>query len=435
MTKKNKLSIIAVALSLVLASAAAAFGACPPGQIEAVPGSATCILDPTAIPQFEDPLIIPPVMPQAPAPAGLPAGVDYYEIAVQQFNQYILPQSMAMQTPVWSYGDINTPSTFNYPSFTVEAKVDRPARVKWINDLVDPVTGNYLPHLLGNVVDQTLHWANPPMDCIDGNPRTDCRGQNPAPYTGPVPMVSHLHGAHVGPESDGYPEAWWLPDAINIPAGYATEGGLFDQYDRTNVDPGTAVYQYPNDQRAATLWFHDHSLGMTRQNVYAGPAGFWLIRGQTQSEPDLVSGTLPGPAPAPGEALWLPPAKGEEAPPYREIPIVIQDRSFYPDGTLFYPDNRAFFEGVTPSELLIDFVPDSDISPIWNPEAFFNTMVVNGRTWPYQNVEPVRYRLRLLNGCNSRFLNLSMFVYNPGTGTLGAEVPFYLIGTEGGLMP
>ena len=115
--------------------------------------------------------------------------------------------------------------------------------------------------------------------------------------------------------------------------------------------------------------------------------------------------TLPGPAPALGD----PPGRS-----YYEIPIAIQDRSFNDDGSLFYPDNRAFFEGLDPSQLQIPFMPDpacdgpSDISPIWNPEFFGNTMVVNGNTWPFLEVEQRRYRFRLLNGCNSRFLILKL---------------------------
>ena len=125
----------------------------------------------------------------------------------------------------------------------------------------------------------------------------------------------------------------------------------------------------------------------------------------------------------------------------REIPIVIQDRSFNADGSLFYPDNRAFFEGINPNNLKIPFIGDpkgrpSDISPIWNPEAFFNTMVVNGTTWPVLNVAQAKYRFRLLNGCNSRFLNLAMFVVDPVTNQItGAEIPFYQIGAEQSLLP
>ena len=121
--------------------------------------------------------------------------------------------------------------SFNYPAFTMENLSGKLTKVRWINDLKD-ASGNYLPHLLP--VDQTLHWANPPgVGCEDGTNRTDCMTMRLEPYTGPVPIVTHVHGAHVHPESDGYPEAWWLPAAKNIPAGYTRKGSLFDQDSRT----------------------------------------------------------------------------------------------------------------------------------------------------------------------------------------------------------
>ncbi len=176
-----------------------------------------------------------------------------------------------------------------------------------------------------------------------------------------------------------------------------------------------AEFVYRNDQPSTTIWYHDHSLGMTRNNVYAGPAGFWLLREPDGGETGLVSGTLPGPAPVAGEDLAttnLPASLGGSREKYREIPIVIQDRSFNADGSLFYPGDRAFFEGLAPAKLQIPFIGDkkypSDIAPIWNPEAFFNVMVVNGVSWPTLQVEPDIYRFRLLDGCNSRFLNLSL---------------------------
>ena len=226
-------SFSALLCMFFLLSATIAFAQCPAGQIETVPGSGVCILDPAGVTKYVEAMIIPPVMPQTAAPAGCPAGVDYYEIAVRQFNQFILPQSMGLPTPVWSYGSASDPATFNYPAFTVENVTNKPTRVKWINDLKDAATGNFLPHVLGNVVDQTLHWANPP----GGMMGRDMRGTDPNPYLGPVPIITHVHGAHVGPESDGYPQAWYLPDANNIPAGYAMQGSDFDQYDRTNATP------------------------------------------------------------------------------------------------------------------------------------------------------------------------------------------------------
>ena len=383
----------------------------------ALPGGT---LDPASLPKYVTPLVIPPVMPRTGVlPQRRGRSISYYEIAVRQFQQQILPTGRPATT-VWSYGSVNHPGTFNYPAFTLEAKYNSPLRVKWINQLVD-ASGNYLPHLLA--VDPTLHWANPPGP-RDERP-TFRRNERPTRYTGPVPIVTHLHGGHSAEEGDGYAEAWYLPAAKNIPAGYFTNGTWYDPF-KTKAEailgqpwePGSAVFQYANDQRATTLWYHDHSLGLTRLNVYAGPAGFFLIRGGPD---DLPSGILPEPAPAPGD---LPGTK------YYEIPIVIQDRSFNADGSLFYPDSRAFFDGFTGP-----YIPKSDISPIWNPEFFGNAMVVNGNTWPNLNVEPRRYRFRFLNGCNSRFLILKL-VSNPLAPRPAAPVlPFVQIGSEGGFLP
>ncbi len=386
-------------------------------------------LDPTMVPKYAAPLVKPPVVRRTGKInyRGM-KNAEYYEIAVRQFQQQILPAGTAPATTVWSYGPANA-STFDvangffYPAFTIEAKWKKPVVVKWVNGLVDG-SGNFLPHILP--VDQTLHWANPV------GPR-DAHGASQAPYMGPVPMVTHVHGAHTREESDGYAEAWYLPNANNIP-GYIlfTTGTFFDYFNTKYPDldwgTGYATFAYPNDQRATTLWYHDHTLGMTRVNVYAGPAGFYLIRGGPDDEViDSRTGmaaVLPGPAPGPGI---------DPFGTFYEIPIAIQDRSFNTDGSLFYPDNRAFFEGKDPAQLQIPFAPDpavggtSDVAPIWNPEFFGNMMVVNGQTWPYLDVEQRRYRFRLLNGCNSRFLIVD-FSAIPG-------VEVWQIGAEGGFLP
>jgi FtsP/CotA-like multicopper oxidase with cupredoxin domain len=223
----------------------------------------------------------------------------------------------------------------------------------------------------------------------------------------------------VGDESDGYAEAWYLPAANNIPAGYATEGTWYDFFKVKALlkfgqlwDDGFAVFQYPNKQRASTIWYHDHTLGMTRLNVYAGPAGFYLVRGGPD---DLDLGYNP-----PSETLGV----GVNPGTITEIPIAIQDRSFNADGSLFYPDSREFFDGATAQ--VPGFIPGTDLSPIWNPEFFGNMMMVNGNTWPFQTVEQRRYRLRFLNGCNSRFLILD-FSNIPG-------VEVWQIGNEGGFL-
>lgn len=403
----------------------------------AIPGGT---LNPRLIPKYASPLIVPPEMPAAAVNAD---GSKRYDIEVVQFDQRILPPfdndgKPLSPTTVWSYGATGIPATRNYPAFTIEVEKDSNAEIIWRNNLVDDL-GNPRPHLLP--VDRSLHWANPErLPCMDGTARTDCR---PAAsngtilqqrYLGPVPLITHVHGAHTGPESDGYPEAWYLPPGVD-PALYATEGRLANQYGVSNTSNGTATFNYPNDQKSTTLWYHDHTLGMTRLNVYAGPAGFYLVREASDGETGLSSGTLPAPRPEVG-------ANPLNHLAFREIPIAIQDRSFNVDAvgntSLFYPDNRAFFEGFSNAQQLkIPFVGDplgSDIAAIWNPEFFGNVIVVNGVSWPYLNVEPDIYRFRLLNGCNSRFLNLSLVALDKRGKVIG-EVPFYLIGGDQGLLP
>lgn len=399
----------------------------PGGVTEAVAAIPGGDLDPSEIPKYLTPLLIPPVMPRGAVIRRTGAGnVDYYEISMRQFEQQILPAGLPATT-VWGYGAVARESTkagplvHNAPSLTIEAKWNRPVRVKWINELTDG-NGDYLRHLLP--VDPTLHWANPPGG-TGGRDSQPSFGTTPGPYPGPVPMITHLHGAvGVGDESDGYAEAWYLPDAGKVPAGHATEGTWYHYFEAKAKEdfgaewgPGFAVFQYPNPDRARTEWFHDHTLGMTRVNVYAGPAGFYLIRGGPgDAVVDSRTGlraTLPGPAPKAGDG----PHKT-----YYEIPVALQDRAFNADGSLFYPDTRAFFD-----EYEGPYIPETDVAPIWNPEFFGNAIIANGNTWPFQTVEQRRYRFRMLNGCQSRFLILD-FNQIPGVTT-------WIIGNEGGFLP
>jgi spore coat protein A, manganese oxidase len=405
-------------------------------KAETIPGGT---LDPLVVPKYQTPMLIPPVMPTA-GKTKQKGGkiIENYEISVKQFEQQILPAPLP-PTTVWGYGAVagsgrNPLLIHNAPSLTIEAQVGRPTRVKWINDLKDPDTGNFLPHLLP--VDPTLHWANPPqgsdplygMGPIDSRPEFET---TPGSYAGPVPIVTHVHGAAgVEDDSDGYAEAWFLPAATNIPDGYAKKGTWYDFFAgkaATNYGvtwgEGYSTFQYPNENRASTIWYHDHTLGMTRLNVYAGPAGFYILRGGPAGDTFVldsrtgVTATLPGPYPNHGDVF--PPNKV-----YKEIPIAIQDRAFNADGSLFYPDTREFFDEATAENP--GFIPDTDLSPLWNPEFFGNMIMVNGNTWPYQTVEKSRYRFRFLNGCQSRFLILD-FNQIP-------NVEVWQIGNEGGFL-
>lgn len=210
-------------------------------------------------------------------------------------------------------------------------------------------------------VDTTLHWADP----LKGGHGA---GQ---PYLGPVPLVTHLHGGDTESASDGLPDAWSVP-------GDSPAGRLFRH-----------VYTYDNGQEAAQLWYHDHALGITRLNVFMGLAGHYIIRDGNE-DALTAAGLLPG-------------------HPY-EVPLVIQDRRFTAEGELHYP-------AVDPEN------PHAP-TPTHLPEFFGDVILVNGKTWPVLEVEPRRYRFRVLNGSDSRFYTLS----------LSSGQPMYQIGTDLGLL-
>jgi spore coat protein A, manganese oxidase len=199
------------------------------------------------------------------------------------------------------------------------------------------------------------------------------------PPTPEVRTVVHLHGHKVLPESDGYPEAWFTK-------GFAQTGPFFQN----------RTYHYPNDQQATTEWYHDHALGITRLNLYTGLEGFYLIRDHVEDDLDLPSGPF-------------------------EIPLMIQDRSFNDDGSLFYP---------------VQSPGDPEIPPVWVPEFFGDTVLVNGAVWPFLEVEPRRYRFRILNASNARFYHLTLNQSTHEGVSLGRPGPkFVQIGTDGGLLP
>ena len=289
------------------------------------------LLDPVSHTKFNNPLPRPSVL--QPTVAG---GNDY-NVSMTQFTQHLGlydPSGAPLMTTVWGYNG-------SYPGPTIEAFKDRPVYVTWKNELVD-AHNNPLEHLFR--VDESL---------IDYE------------LSGGIPTVVHLHGGHSEAASDGNPRAWFTP-------GFIKTGETFVKQ----------KYHYENDQEAATLWYHDHTMGITRLNVYAGLAGFYLLRDSWENSLNLPSGDY-------------------------EVPLVIQDRSFFSDGSLYYPSNPFPLEqggGIL-------------------PEMFGDFILVNGAAWPFLDVEPRKYRLRLLNGSDSRFYNLFL----PG-------VNFYQIGSDGGLL-
>jgi spore coat protein A len=241
---------------------------------------------------------------------------------------------------------------------TIEARRGRKTIVKFINNL-PPAEAQ---HPLAASIDQTV-----PDDMMYPN----LAGGRATP---------HLHGGFTLPQFDGHPHSWFGPDGSQGSTYASLPGAAANE----------AIYEYSNDQFAAPLWYHDHAMGITRLNVYAGLAGLYLLRDERELALNLPSGEY-------------------------EVPLVLQDKQFTPTGQLFYPTTSG--------------LPFPYPHPIWVPEFFGDTPVVNAVAYPYLDVEPRRYRLRFYNGAQARFFNLKFATAK------NVNLPFWVIGMEQSLLP
>jgi spore coat protein A, manganese oxidase len=305
-------------------SALAAAGAIVPRALShTMPRAAAPVipnLDPNSLARFVDPLPQPVIarpVGVAAAPGAAGQRVPHYRLSMRAIAAKL--HRDLPPTPLWSYGG-------SVPGVMFETRAGQGLLVDWMNDLPPK---HFLP------IDHSLHGAE------RGTPES--RG------------IVHLHGGKTPPDSDGYPEDWYAP-------GHSRS------------------YYYPNAQEAALLWYHDHSMGINRLNIYAGLLGLHVIRDEVE------------------EALHLPGGK-------YEVPLVLFDRDLRRDGQLSYPVS-------------------ADPEHPWVPEAFGEAQLVNGKLFPYLDVEPRKYRFRILNGANGRFYRLS----------LSPAVEVHQIGTDQGLL-
>jgi spore coat protein A len=255
-----------------------------------------------------------------------------YRIRMLEFHHQL--HSQLPPTRLWGYEG-------QYPGPIIEAHRGKPITIEW---------ENHLPaqHLFK--VDPHVHGAMPPAPAV----RT----------------VPHLHGSRTRSESDGLPEKWFTPGQ-------------------------SARYLYPNNQKAATMWYHDHAIGITRLNVYAGLTGFFFLRDDAEQRIGLPAGDY-------------------------EIPLLLQDRTLDDQGQLVYSPTIENGTKLPPG--------------VWGPEFFGDLPVVNGAIYPYLEVEPRCYRLRVLNGSNSRFFHLFLNLAKRPT-DIPSLVTLQQIGTDGGFLP
>lgn len=290
-------------------------------------------------------------------------------------------------TTIWGYGLKKQPPS--WPGMTFERHVnDAPLTIKWRNQLIDPITEQPLPHLLP--VDTSLHWAYGLHGYMNNSIAQDG-----------VPLVPHVHGGRNDSSSDGNPEFFFSP-------GNEVRGPRYveDKY----IYGGNSW----NDA-AGMMWYHDHALGITRLNVYAGLAGFFALRD------DNDTGKANNP-------LGLP------ADPY-ELGFAVQDRMFRNTGELFFPSmpGEPFYDDfITGQGVALPPALFTNGGPTALAEFFGDHMVVNGIIWPRYSVEQRQYRVRFLNGTDSRFMRLKLKVVGASETdpALGTEIPFLIIGSD-----
>ena len=270
-------------------------------------------------------------IPEQLKPYAASHGKTRYRVRMLECKQRL--HSQLPPTTLWGFEG-------RYPGPTIEALENEPVEVRWENRL--PAN-----HLFD--IDPRIHGAMPPVPAV----RT----------------VPHLHGSRTRSVSDGLPELWFTPGS-------------------------SAIYDYPNLQQPATLWYHDHAVGITRLNVYAGLSGFYLLRNEEERRMNLPSGDY-------------------------EIPLLLQDKTLTEQGQLAYLPTMESGDKLPPG--------------VWGPEFFGDLPVVNGAIYPYLEVEPRRYRLRVLNGANARFFRLSLNLAKRPT-DIPSLVEFHQIGTDGGLL-
>jgi spore coat protein A len=278
------------------------------------------MLHPERLARFVDPLPIPSALRSSesrPDPANPGRRIAFHRIAMRE--SWTSVHRDLPPTRFWGYDG-------KLPGPTIEVRSGEPLLVEWANELP---RRHFLP------IDHTLHGAEAAVP--------------------EVRAVVHVHGARVPADSDGFPEHWTVP-------GHSV------------------TYRYPNKQDAATLWYHDHTMGIERLNVYAGLLGAFLVRDPVE------------------EALRLP---GGEF----EIPLLIFDRQLTADGQLYYPDSG---------------MPEAP----WVSETYGDVMLINGKLAPYLEVEPRPYRFRIVNASNARFYYLAL---SDGT-------PLQQIGSDQGLL-
>ena len=391
------------------AGVAAAVAGSVPGQyfIRQAYGSplAMGLSDPALQPKFQElvPNALDPGFIYEPVPRGKMAGK--YNISIREaIHQTGLRKNgtgKLLNTRIFGYG-YDDERGVTWPGRTFIEQKDVPTTVRWNNDLG---TSHLLP------VDTSLHWCYSLHDAGLG-----LHYDQYSIKKNGVPIITHVHGGHSDFQFDGNPEFFYSPD-------YEIVG---PQWFKNGLDGVVKDFVYLNDQEAGNLWYHDHALGITRLNVYAGLAGFYFLRDEFDTGDENNAYDLPYVA---------------DSGHQYELAYAIQDRMFTSRGDFFYsafPGDPFYADFITDEGATLPRDMFKGGGPTALAEFFGDHMVVNGKIWPKADVEPRHYRMHLLNGTDSRFMVLQFVAVDPGVtdpndSTAGAPIPFWVIGSDQGL--
>ncbi len=387
-----------------------------------------------------------------------------------------IPASAPLFTPIWGVGQINNsggpvtqvltslglfapgaPSAWSandyvatWPSITVRATKGRPVVVKWVNEF--PNNHVLCPHPEAAdwpcPIDRTFMGVKARIDPAlqpSASVPPDGVNQFGSPQQPDNSWVTHYHGAEVPPSTDGFAEKWfgnavtsaaYSPTSMFVNPPFENPSGVMLKRPAGNSD----VYTYPMVQEEATIWFHDHTLGKTHHNVIAGPAGFFPTR-----EP-LRHGKVTNGVCAAGQNCdytWLDPVTDPRSPlgiPLYDLFLAVQDRAFNDDGSINFTNGLGQVIPPPLALLPVGYSPvtngvNPQVHPVFVPEYFGDHVLVNGVLWPKKATAPGWYRLRIVDGSDSRCYTAGFSTLMPAPSAKATNnVPFYVIADDQGYL-
>ena len=359
-----------------------------------------------------------------------------------------------------------------WPSISIRGTRGTPVVVKWTNEF--PNNHVFCPHPEAAdfpcAIDRTFMGVKARIDPSAANGIVPPDGVNlyGSPQQPDNSWVTHLHGGEIPPSTDGFAEKWF-GNKVTAPAYSGVNQNFVNPpFEAPEFSPAKALkrpagvntdtYTYPMVQEEALIWFHDHTLGKTHHNVIAGPAGFFPVKDPSKHYP-IVGGvcTAPKGAACPYPAAWAAPGKAEACDcsyswldpvteprnvlgvPLYDMFLAIQDRSFNDDGSINFSNGlgQTFVAGpllpVGYNSITAGVNPQ--VHPVWVPEYFGDHVLVNGVLWPFANVSPGWYRIRMADGADSRCwtVGFTSLATPPGKAPSN-NVPFWVLANDQGYL-